>query len=407
MKVLLVNVVADIGSTGKICGCIDDGLATRGYESLVCYGRNKAIRACRRYKFGREWEAAVSKVANRCGRLMYASSILSTRRLIKKIKTEAPDIVHLHCINGYCADIYALLRFLAQEQIKTIVTHHAEFFYTGNCGHALDCTRFMGSVGCGDCPRPKSSMGALWRDRSASAWVRMRDAFALFPADKLLFTAVSPWLSSRAGLSDITNKYPCIVVENGLDTSVFRCREDRYSARSIIPNCGSRIILHVTASFSDTPDNFKGGDKVIELARRMPDVTFVIACSYSNVTGTLPPNIYLHGRTKDQHELAELYNAADLTIIASKKETFSMVVAESLCCGTPVAGFQAGGPESICIGEYAEFVEYGSIAALERACRSMLDTDFDPVKIATEAQSKFSSERMVDNYIKIYERLVK
>jgi glycosyltransferase involved in cell wall biosynthesis len=35
-----------------------------------------------------------------------------------------------------------------------------------------------------------------------------------------------------------------------------------------------------------------------------------------------------------------------------------MIVAESLCCGTPVVGFKAGGPESIAIDDYCVFVQF-------------------------------------------------
>ena len=41
--------------------------------------------------------------------------------------------------------------------------------------------------------------------------------------------------------------------------------------------------------------------------------------------------------------LAEYYSLVDVTVITSFHETFSMVVAESLSCGTPIVGFKAGG----------------------------------------------------------------
>ena len=52
-------------------------------------------------------------------------------------------------------------------------------------------------------------------------------------------------------------------------------------------------------------------------------------------------------QVEDQSELAAFYSLADVTLLTSEKETFSMVCAESLCCGTPVVGFQAGAPEGI------------------------------------------------------------
>lgn len=407
MKIIQVNVVADLGSTGKICQCIDEALARQGIESLVCYGRKSAASTERRYKFGREWEAAVSKAANRLGWLMYASSSLSTRHLIAKIKEERPDVVHMHCINGYCVNIYRLLHFLAAEKIPTVVTHHAEFFYTGSCGHALDCRQFMQAEGCRECPARRDATGALWSDRSNVAWQRMRDAFARFDGDKLEFTTVSSWVRERSLLSPIVAGYDCHVVENGLDTAIFHAAENRAEGRRLVPGCHSKMVLHVTASFSDSPNAFKGGHIVLELARQMPDVTFVIAASYSHVSGSLPPNVYLHGRTKDQHELAELYNAADATIVTSLRETFSMVVAESLCCGTPVVGFQAGGPESIAIEPFSAFIpRQNGVYALRTALRDMLNRRFDNTEISRRACAKFSTDAMAGKYISIYRSML-
>ena len=49
----------------------------------------------------------------------------------------------------------------------------------------------------------------------------------------------------------------------------------------------------------------------------------------------------------------------------SQCESFSMPVLESLCCGTPVYGFKAGGPESVCPEEMKNnFVDNGDINAL-------------------------------------------
>ena len=409
MKILQVNVVADSGSTGKIVACVDAELRRRGHESLVCYGRKAAAAADGRLKFGSEWEAAASKVVNRAGRLMYASSPLATRRLMRKIRREHPDVVHLHCINGYCVDIYRLLHFLAAEGIKTVVTHHAEFFYTANCGHALDCMAFTEADGCRRCPRPRAATGALMADRANTSWRRMREAFAAFAPGQLVFTAVSPWVAGRSKFSPVTAGHECRVVENGLDDSVFcyQADGDRRAERALVPDCHERMVLHVTASFSDAPGTFKGGDEIVALARLMPDVTFVVAASYVDIKGELPANLYVHGRTRDQHELAALYRAADATVIASKRETFSMIVAESLCCGTPVAGYRAGGPESIAIEPYCRFVDRAEgTAALAAALRHLMAEPFDPDEISAQAIEKFSSQRMAENYINVYNTLL-
>lgn len=407
MKVFQVNVVADSGSTGKIVGCIDAELRRLGHESLVCYGRKAAGVAEGRFKFGSEWEAASSKVANRVGRLMYASSPLATRRLERRILQERPDVVHLHCINGYCVDIYRLLHFLAAQGIKTVVTHHAEFFYTANCGHALDCLLFTDADGCRRCPSPKAATGSLLVDRAHTSWEKMRRAFAAFAPGQLVFTAVSPWVAERSKLSPLTGGRECKVVENGLDDSMFCLSDDRMAGRALVPGCREKMVLHVSASFSDALDTFKGGDEIVALARLIPEVTFVVAASYVDIKGELPTNLHVHGRTRDQQELAALYCAADATVIASKKETFSMIVAESLCCGTPVVGYRAGGPESIALEPYCCFVDRSEGAAsLAEELKGMFLRQFDRAEISAQAIAKFSSQRMASNYINVYNSLL-
>ena len=49
-----------------------------------------------------------------------------------------------------------------------------------------------------------------------------------------------------------------------------------------------------------------------------------------------------------------------------------MMTTESLCCGTPVIEFKAGGPESIALESFSSFVEYGDIDVLERELRIVL-----------------------------------
>ena len=105
--------------------------------------------------------------------------------------------------------------------------------------------------------------------------------------------------------------------------------------------------------------------------------------------------------------MAELYRTADVTVLTSKRETFSMVVAESLCCGTPIVGFKAGGPESITIPEYSSFVEFGDIELLKLSIEKIINSNFIPEDISAKSIKKFSKEGMTDKYINIYYRLLK
>lgn len=408
MKILQVNCVYKKGSTGKIVYDIHRCLQKAGHESVVCYGRGETINEPKVYKFCLEAESKFYHLLNKFGWLMYAVCPIATRRLIKIIRNERPDVVHLHCINGYCLDIYKLLKFLGQSNIKTIVTHHAEFFYTGNCGHAYDCDRFQMMLGCHDCPNLCEATGNSRFDRTNVAWRKMKEAFSYFKQKNILFTAVSPWVVNRSLLSPICNQFICRWVTNGLETGIFKPAtiNEVTEIRARLPHTGGKIVLHVSASFNTLKNHIKGGYYIKQLAEKMPQHLFVVVASVIGDVEGLPENVYVWGRANGQKELAALYTAADVTVIASKRETFSMIVAESLSCGTPVAGFVAGGPESIAISDYTRFVEYGHLQKLKGVVENLLSNDYDAKDISRKAHERYSKETMSQGYMDVYKDLI-
>jgi len=82
-----------------------------------------------------------------------------------------------------------------------------------------------------------------------------------------------------------------------------------------------------------------------------------------------------------------------------------MIVAESICCGTPIAGFQAGGPEAIALPEYSAFAEQGDVDGLEALLRQALASRKDTAAIAAAGQAAYSAETMCAAYLKCYQAL--
>lgn len=401
MRVLLVNVNAITGSTGKIVSDIKSVLEAQGHECMIAYGANTTINSAGYTRICHENERKLNAALARFTGVLYGmDSPLPFRRLKRLIAAWKPDVVNMHCANGYILNLFDTLNYLAINNIKTVVTNHAEFYYTGGCGHAYDCQEWLS--GCkGKCPEIKH---ILPTKPAALMWQRFHTAFAKFKPENILITSVSPWVENRAKQSEAMKRFNHITVMNGVDTSIFHPTKPSEDVINRLP-AGKPMVLHVSAQFTTFHTN-KGGDYICELAKRMPDVNFVVAASYLGHIEGLPENVIIWGRTSSQQELAMLYTAADATVITSYRETFSMVTAECLCCGTPMVGFRAGGPESISLKPYATFVEYGKVDALDEALRNMMSRALPASEIAQEAHQKYSREIMTKNYINAYKQIL-
>ena len=293
-------------------------------------------------------------------------------------------------------NVFKLLSFLKKRNVKTVVTNHAEFFYTGNCSHAFECDKWLN--GCGNCPTLWRSMGSKFFDRTKSFWKKMKKSFEGF--SNLYVVSVSPWVMERAKKSPILQKSEHFLIENGIDTEVFNKSKEFVQSQK-------KQVLQVTALFSDQDTTTKGGKFLVDIAKRFEneDVEFVVA-GLNAVKNELPKNIKLLGRVLNQEDLSKLYQSADVTLLTSKRETFGMAVAESLSCGTPVVGFKSGGSESIAIDGYSKFVEFGDITLLEKELRKFLNVKNEGVasNISTAALKKYDSKLMAKKYNDLYEK---
>ena len=406
MKILQVNCVYKSGSTGKITDDIHSALLGQGIASVVCYGRGKKVREEHVYKTCSEWYSKINHLFSQMTGVMYGGCLFSTAKLMSIIKREKPDIVHLQCINGYFVNIYRLVRWLKKNQIKTVLTLHAEFMYTGSCGHAFGCDKWKASEGCRNCPRWREISHSWFFDRTKTMWKRMKNAFDGFD-DNLIVVSVSPWLMKRAMSSSILQGKQHQTVLNGLNTEIFHIC-DTANLKKKIGLDREKVIFHATPFFSLDPQHIKGGYYVNELAKQMrgQNVRFVVAGPYQEGI-EVSDNLILLGKITDQTLLAQYYSMADVTLLTSRRETFSMVTAESLCCGTPVVGFLAGGPEEIAIPEYSSFTEYGNLDCLAQQVLAAMQIQDSKDFISAKARDQYAESVMGQNYVKIYYELMK
>lgn len=395
VRVMLIDVNYRGSSTGEIVGRLRDYLIENGSEAYVCYGRGEESGDESVYKFGLDAETALHALITRVTGWTGRFSPLSTQRLIRRIDEFNPDVIHIHELHAYFVDYGRLLKHIAKKGIPVVFTFHCEFMHTGKCGYAYDCQRYL--MGCGECPRLREYPKTLTFDHTRAM---LKEKIRLIGGmERLICCAPSGWLARRAEES-LLPVGSVNVVFNGLDTDVFR-PVDATKLRSELGLSDKPVMLAVAPDYQDPR---KGLDALVALAKRMPEYRLVL------VGGNAPEssgNILSVGSVKQRERLAEYYSMADVFLLTSQFETFSMTCAEALCCGTPVAGFKAGAPEGVFPKEYAEFVEYGDTQALEAAARAAAQKKARREEIAAAGSALFDWRVMCGKYMELYERAVR
>lgn len=411
MKIIHINAVNGIGSTGRTVSDLAHGLAYCGVVSRVAYSTGPPT--TNGYKIGSSIEKKLHALGSRVfGTQAYFSS-RGTRDLLQYIGTESPDIVHLHNLHSNYVHLPMLLQHLAHNDIATVLTLDDCWFYTGKCCHyTVDaCDRWR--TGCGSCPRLRKDNPSWWVDATAKMWNNKKRDLGAIP--RLAVIGVSDWITSEARASILSNAAIITRIYNWIDTDVFRPAVPT-GARAGLRD-SEFTILGVASAWSDA----KGLNDFIRLANvidagaldggttGVPTRPRVILVGAVKHTTPLPQSITVIQPTNDVRALAKLYAGADLFLQLSREESFGKVTAEALASGTPSIAYDStANPELIgdnCgyVVDSSDFdqlihrirqVKANTRAAYSESCRRF-------------ALDNFSKVELIQDHLELYRQILK
>lgn len=114
------------------------------------------------------------------------------------------------------------------------------------------------------------------------------------------------------------------------------------------------------------------------------------------------PGIYIAGYTSEENELAEAYASSDALLHGSSAETYGLVVAESICSGTPVIVPSIGGAADLARAPWAECYEPGDASGCAAAIRRMLARDREQLRRACVQQGAAHINTMPEHFASLF-----
>lgn len=127
-----------------------------------------------------------------------------------------------------------------------------------------------------------------------------------------------------------------------------------------------------TAVFVGRVCRAKGADKVLELAKRFPDITFKLIGKPDDdvVKSDSPVNVEIPG-TMSHEDLIKHLDEADLFVLPSISEGFSVALAEAMARGVPSVVTNVGANEEMLSDGCGIVVDVGDTDAMEKAIKEL------------------------------------
>lgn len=398
MKILLVNAVNDMLSTGRFYSELNQYLNKNGHSCFVAYSTGRQTE--KSFRISSTIECKIHALLSRITGMQGYFSAVSTRKLINYIKRYQPDIVHLGNLHANYINLPQLLDYLGKMNIATVVTLHDCWLYTGKCTHytSIECSKWK--TGCYNCPMLKEDHNSWFFDKTPRLWNDKKKQFSAI--SRLAVIGVSEWITNEAKQSFLGQASIVKRIYNGIDVSRFRPVRNK-ELKKELGISGCKMILGIATAWS----NKKGLDKFIELSSELEiDERIVLVGTMSNNI-QLPSNIISIPLTNTVRKLVAFYNEADVLLQLSEEETFGKVVAEALACGTPViTNNKTANPE---------LVNSSCGIVLENTTKQNIRQALDEVlsrgkqyysnSCVAHATQNFNKEKCVQEYLRTYLKL--
>lgn len=254
-------------------------------------------------------------------------------RAVDRINEINPDIVHLHWVCASMIPIEDIIRIKA----PIVWSLHDMWAFTGGCHYDEECKGYEKE--CGKCKVLQSS-----KEKDLSRWIFTRKQNIYNKINRLSIITSSKWMLDCVRNNSLFTGREIGTLPNCIPTNIFQPLNKDIAKKMFNIPSGKKVVLF--SAMNPLGDSRKGAKELFSALDLLDvkDTIFVIA-------GSSIPAIHQHMKydtyyippLHDDVSLSVMYNIADVLVVPSLQENLANSIAEALCCGVPVVGFNIGG----------------------------------------------------------------
>ena len=414
-KILVIGTADNVGGAARVGWNIAKGVEKFGYDTKFIVG-DKHSDSLRVYELKKN--SLVSKLGNKIrinlvSILRYGRSFLlandidfgASEEILNHPWYKDADIIHMHNLHGDYFKLDTLRKISAEKPV--VWTLHDKWALTAHCAQCSDCKNL--NNGKHFTPGLRHIYPILWNN-SDYLWNKKK---LIYKQSKYLnIVTPSIWLADLVKKGILKNK-PLTVINNGVDTDVFKPRDKKKVRKELHLPLKKTIIAYVAQM--GTVDSRKGGKYFLETAKNYsgnPDVVFLcIGGIIGNTPRQVNNVIFVPYISDDDEKLSHYYSSADILLFTSLAENFPLVTLEALATGLPVVSFDVGGVKEQVSHKINGYVaKYKDGDDLLCGLQFILSLDRMGLKKMSlinrnKAVKEYSLGKMAYNYASLYKKL--
>lgn len=398
MKIVQINAVYGVGSTGRIAQDIAAQLQKQGHESYVFWATGcRQDKNARLIRVGNTLDHKLHALLRRLDGKQGWHSKAATKKLCRDLLKIKPDVVHLHNLHSNYIHLPYLLQFLGQQKIPTLITLHDNWMHTGGfCTYYSLHSCNQWKKGCTDCPAVKKAL----RKAGAEMYRIKEELYSRIP--NLAVNGVSQWTTQAASRGMLKTAKIKETIYNWIDTELFKPQNNTAEVREKygIPK-NHKLILGVAQGWSER----KGLREFLQLADELQNATVILVGEDCGIPKR--ENLKCIGFTNNRQELIDLYGAADVFVNPSRAETFGLVTAEAMSCGTPVVAYDNTGSRELVAPQCGALAADGDADSLVSLTQRVLESRKETYCAACRqwVLENFEKQTQLQKYLELYKKL--